>query len=234
MDREALSEGFKAGIPIAAAVLLVAISYGVLAEPIFGAGATLAMSVFVFAGSAQFGSAAVIAAGGGISPAVIAACLLNARYIPMGIALAPSLNGGWLSRAAYGNTMIDASWAMANRGGGRFDPDFMVGATIASYPAWLGGTAAGVFAGDLIGDPADLGLDVLFPAFFLVLLLGGELQEGRRPIQAALLGAVIGLALTPITPPGVPVIAASAAALLGLIGSRPDPGESELEGDPVG
>ena len=74
----------------------------------------------------------------------------------MGIALAPSLRGGAARRAGYGQAMIDASWAMASRGGGRFDPDFMVGATLPSYPAWLAGTAIGVFAGELIADPERL------------------------------------------------------------------------------
>ena len=92
------------------------------------------------------------------------------------------------------------------------------------------------FAGDLIGDPADLGLDVLFPAFFLALLVGGELREGRLSVIVAALGAVIGLALTPITPAGVPVIAASAAALLGLRRHRGSDGEptANVENDPVG
>jgi predicted branched-subunit amino acid permease len=161
----------------------------------------------------------------------------------MGIALAPSLRGRALRRAAYGEAMIDASWVMANRGGGRFDPDFLVGATLPSYPAWVGGTALGVFAGDLIGDPADLGLDALFPAFFLALLIGGELRSGPVPMLVALLGAGIGLALTPLTPAGVPVLAASAAALLGLRrgkgrGAGAAGGDSarhpEIEGDPVG
>jgi predicted branched-subunit amino acid permease len=232
--RESLRAGARAGIPFAIAALVLAVSFGVLAEPVLGAGATLAVSAFVFAGSAQFGSVAVLAAGGGITPAVLAAVLLNARYLPMGIALAPSLRGGLLRRAAYGEAMIDASWAMASRGGGRFDPDFLVGATLPSYPAWVGGTAIGVFAGDLIGDPANLGLDALFPAFFLALLVGGELREGPTAVKVAILGGLIGLALTPLTPAGVPVIAASAAALLGLRGAS-DPGQDpSMEADPVG
>ena len=227
--------GFRAGMPFAVAAGLVAVSYGVVAEPVLGAAATLAMSVFVFAGSAQFGSVAVLGSGGGVLAALVAAVLLNARYVPMGIALAPSLKGPWWKRAAYGEAMIDGSWAMANRGGGRFDPDFLVGATIPSFPAWIGGTAIGVFAGDLIGDPANIGLDALFPAFFLALLMGGELREGPKAIVVALLGAAIALALTPFTPAGVPVIAASCAALLGLRGAtRPPTEDAEIEGDPVG
>jgi predicted branched-subunit amino acid permease len=233
--------GARAGLPFAVAAFVLAVSFGVIAEPVLGTGATLTMSTLVFAGSAQFGSVAVLAGGGGVAAAVTAAVLLNARYLPMGIALAPSLRGRWPRRAAYGEAMIDASWAMANRGGGRFDPDFLVGATLPSYPAWVGGTVIGVLAGDLIGDPDALGLDALFPAFFLA-LVGGELRTGRMAVLVAVVGGAIGLALTPLTPAGVPVIAASAAALLGLSAGRGRPGaegdryasEPEIEGDPVG
>ncbi len=137
----------------------------------------------------------------------------------MGIALAPSLRGNAWRRAATGQAMIDFSWAAASRGGGRFDPWFMLGATLPSYPCWVGGTVIGVFAGDLIGDPAALGLDVLFPAFFLCILVEGELRPGlpgrcRRARRGDRVRA------HPITPAGVPVIAATAAALLGLRGAR--------------
>jgi predicted branched-subunit amino acid permease len=240
MRRDSLKAGIRAGLPFAIAAGVLAVSFGVVAEPVIGTEATLVMSVFVFAGSAQFGSVAVIGAGGGVATAVIAGILLNARYLPMGIALAPSLRGRWLRRAAYGEAMIDASWAMANRGGGRYDPDFLVGATIPAFPAWVGGTAIGVFAGDLIGDPATFGLDALFPAFFLALLLGGELGSDRLAAVAAVAGATLALALLPVAPPGVPVIAASGVALLGLF-RRPAPAnaeraetEPEIEGDPVG
>jgi predicted branched-subunit amino acid permease len=184
-----------------------------------GTVAPIVMSAIVFAGSAQFAATAVLAAGGGAVAAVVAGLLLNARYGPMGVALAPSLSGSALRRAAHGQAMIDASWAMASRGEGRFDPAFMVGATLPSYPAWVGGTAIGVFAGELIGDPEALGLDALFPAFFLALLVQGELQRGSRAVVAALLGASVALALVPFTPPGVPVISACVAALIGLKGS---------------
>jgi predicted branched-subunit amino acid permease len=132
----------------------------------------------------------------------------------MGIALAPSLHGGAARRAIVGQAMIDASWAMANRGSGRFDPVFMVGATLPSYPAWVGGTVLGVIAGGELGDPQNLGLDAIFPAFFLA-LLASELRTPRGR-GAALIGAVVALALIPIAPAGVPIVAASVGALLGL------------------
>jgi branched chain amino acid efflux pump len=197
------------------AALLLAISFGVLAEPLMGKVAPIVMSAVLFAGSAQFAATAVLTAGGGAVAAIIAGALMNLRYLPMGIALAPSVRGGPLRRAVVGQGMIDFSWAAASRGDGRFDPAFMLGATAPSYPAWVGGTAIGVFAGGLIGDPGALGLDAIFPAFFLCLLVEGELRPGL-PALAAGLGGLIALALIPFTPAGVPVIAATAAALVGL------------------
>jgi 4-azaleucine resistance transporter AzlC len=220
--RAAVRAGFRAGVPFAVAAGLLAISFGVLARPEMGSVAPVVMSAVVFAGSSQFAATAVLAAGGGAIAAIVAGILLNLRYGPMGIALAPSLPGRALSRAAHGQAMIDASWAMASQGSGRFDPWFMVGATLPSYPVWVAGTAIGVFGGELIGDPERLGLDAMFPAFFLALLAGGELRRGRRAVLAACLGAAIALLLVPVAPPGVPVIAASLAALLGVTGAPPD------------
>ena len=81
------------------------------------------------------------------------------------------------------------------------------------YVAWVSGTTLGALFGDVIGDPARLGLDAAFPALFLA-LLAPQLTSARTK-QAAVLGAAIALALTPFTPPGVPIIAASVVCLLG-------------------
>ena len=214
LNRDSVRAGIRAGIPFAIAAALVGASFGVLAEPVMGATATIVMSVFVFAGAAQFGALAVLASGGEAAAAIVAAVLLNARFVTMGVALAPSLRGGPLKRAAYGQTMIDAAWALANRGGGRFDADFMVGATLPHYPLWVGGTAIGVLVAEGIADSEALGLDALFPAFFLA-LLWDELRGGVG-LAVAAIAVALALALLPLTPPGVPVIAASAAALLGI------------------
>jgi 4-azaleucine resistance transporter AzlC len=209
-----LRPGLRGGFPYAVAAGVVGISFGAVAEPIMGPVAPILMSVVVFAGSAQFAATAVLFAGGGAILAVTAGVLLNARFIPMGIAIAPSLTGGRLRRAAQGQALVDASWALANRGEGRFDRDFLLGSTLAHYPLWVAGTVIGVLGGGLIGDPRTLGLDAMFPAFFLA-LLAVELRN-RAAIPAAILGALLAVALIPFTPPGVPVIAAALAALTGL------------------
>lgn len=225
--------GLRAGLPVAVAGFALAVSFGVLARPVMGAIAPIVMSAIVFAGSAQFGSVAVLAAGGGPVAAITAGILLNSRYVPMGVALAPSLEGGPLKRMVKAQAMVDYSWAAAMRGGGQFDVWYMIGLTIPMYAMWVAGTSVGVLLGDVLGDPESLGLDAMFPAFFLALLLGGGTLDGRQAKLAAALGGVIALALVPFTPPGVPVIVACSAALIGLErNKRPKrPGEAETRLD---
>jgi predicted branched-subunit amino acid permease len=209
-----ITAGVRAGLPYGLAGSLLAFSFGVLARPVMGPVAPIVMSVVVFAGSAQFAALAVLAAGGHAPAAILAGALLNLRFVPMGIAIAPSLTQRVLGRAARGQALVDASWAMAHRGGGRFDTDFLLGATLAQYPAWVAGTVLGVVLGSDIGHPKALGLDAIFPAFFLGLLMA-ELPKPRAKLAAGL-GAATAVVLTPIAPAGVPIIAASLAALVGL------------------
>ena len=76
------------------------------------------------------------------------------------------------------------------------------------------GTAVGVLGAQAFGDPGKLGLDAAFPALFLGLLVGQV--KTRRALAASLLGAAIALALVPVAPAGLPILAASAACLIGL------------------
>lgn len=207
-------DGVRAGLPFALPTIALSISFGVLAEPVIGATAAIVMSVIVYGGSAQFAALSVLAGGGGAGAAVTAGLLMNTRFLPMGLALGPSLPGRAAVRALQGQAVVDPSWVLANRGGGRFDRRLLIGATIPQFSAWVAGTVIGVFAGDVIGDPATLGLDAIFPAFYLALLV--EELRGRRPLVAAALGAAIAVALLGFAPPGVPVIAATSAALIAL------------------
>jgi len=203
--------GIRRGATFGVAVFAIAVSFGVLARPAMGAVAPIVMSIVVFSGAAQFGALAVLSAGGGAGAAIAAGILLNARYLAMGLALAPSLRGRPLSRAGFAMTTVDASWAAASSGDGTFDPWYMAGASLPQYVGWVLGTVVGVLIGPKLGDPRALGLDALFPAFFIALLF--EEARGRRKLFAAGGGAGLALALTPLTPPGLPILVAAAAAL---------------------
>ena len=209
-------DGVRAGLPFALAGGLLAVSFGVLADDVGMPGWTaILMSAIVFAGSAQIAALGIIGAGGGLGAALGAAALMNSRFLPIGVAFAPSLPGGPVKRAAQGQTVVDVSLVVAEDGNGGFDRGLLFGSTAIQYTTWVLGTIAGVLAGPVLGDPRTLGLDAIFPAFFLALLLG-ELKTARAR-GVALAGGLVALALVPFTPPGVPVLAASVAAFYGLL-----------------
>jgi 4-azaleucine resistance transporter AzlC len=208
-------DGARAVAPLAVAVLGFGISFGLLARSA-GTGwvAPIVMSATTFAGSAQFAAVSILGAGGTVAAAVTAAVLLNLRYGPIGVSVAPLLEGPAWWRFLHAQLVVDESWAVAAEGEGRFDPRILVGAGLLLYVSWVAGTAIGALGGQALGDPKTLGLDAAFPALFLALLL--PQLRNRRTIVAAILGGAIALALTPVAPAGIPIIAASAACLLGV------------------
>jgi 4-azaleucine resistance transporter AzlC len=199
--------------------LVTAISFGISARAAGVPGlAAIAMSAFVYAGAAQFAAVAILAQGGSVGAAVIAAMLMNARYIAMGVAIGPSLKGGRTRRALEGQAVVDASWALANRGDGRFDRHTLFGSSAPQYVTWLAGTVVGVVAGGALPDPAALGVDAIFPAFFLALLLG-EVHDAEAG-AVAVGGAIVAVVLGMLAPAGIGILAASAVALIGAVRAR--------------
>jgi predicted branched-subunit amino acid permease len=175
--------------------------------------APIVMSAIVFSGAAQFATLAVLSAGGSVVTAIVAATLVASRFLAIGVALGPFMRGGPVRRALEGQAVVDASLILARTGEAQYGVRRLMGATLPQYLGWSAGTIAGVLAGDAIPDPEKLGLDALFPAFFLA-LVWGELGDRAARVTAAT-ATLIAVVLIPIAPPGIPVVAAALAVLAG-------------------
>jgi predicted branched-subunit amino acid permease len=211
-----IESGLRAGAPIAFADLVDGVAFGALAASAgLGLFAAVAMSATAFSGSAQFAATATLAHGGGLLGGLVAAAALNARYVALGAVVAPALARRPLGRLAQSHLMTGASWALAQRGRDAPDVDVLVGVGLAELGGWTAGTALGAAFGGALGDGASLGLDAVYPAFFLALLCE---RADRRGAALAVGAGLAALALTPVLAPGLPVLVAGAAAL--LVGGR--------------
>ena len=209
-----IRRGVRLAAPVVPAAAALGASFGVLARTAhFDAAAAVLMSATTFAGSAQVAAVSVLGAGGGVAAAVVAALLLNARYAPIGISVAHGFRGSVARRLAESQLVVDESWALSGGGTPGFDRPVLLGVGATLWFAWVGGTAVGALLGQAIGDPSAFGLDGAFTALF-VALLAGQLRDRRR-VAAAAVGAAIAAVLTPFTSPGVPIVAATAAAVVG-------------------
>lgn len=152
-----------------------------------------AMSVFVLAGAAQFAAVGLIASGAGWLSIVLLTALLNARHLLYSAALAPWLGGrSRLERAAMAHVLTDETFALSlahfKRLGRTDVRGFWLAAGIDCL-SWPIATAVGVLGGQLIVDPAQFGLDVVFPA-----AMGGlavTLATGRPEVATAVVAAAL-------------------------------------------
>ena len=209
------TQALRASATLALPTAALGVTFGVLAAPVLGALPAIVMSAVVWSGGAQFGALTVLTGGGGVALAAGTGLLANARFVPMGIGFAPSLPGSPLRRALAGMLVVDASFALAHQGEGRFDPEVVVWSAPLQYLGWVLGTIAGAFGASTLASPTSLGLDVLFPVFYLGLLVP-ELRTAGRPLAVAVAATVVALVRVPVAPDGVPVLAAAATALVGL------------------
>lgn len=211
--RSGYAAGARAVLSLALPIVAFGASFGALARAAgMGWLDPVVMSATTFAGSAQFAAVSILGRGGGVAAAVVAALLLNARYAPIGLSVAHVVPGRGWRRLLRSQLIVDESWAVSRTPEG-FDGERLVGAGLVLYAAWVSGTLVGALGARFLQDPEALGLDAAFPAIFLALLVP-QLHTGGARI-AALGGAAVAIALTPFSPAGVPIIAASAAALVG-------------------
>lgn len=216
MDRAAFIDGMRLGAGPGAAAFVLALSFGAEAEARgWGIGLPVVFSALAFSGSAQFTLLTALAGGSALA-AITSAVLINARYLVMSVALNESLEGGRVRRTLHALALADASFVAAHRDDGRYDAARLVGASVPQWIFWVGGTAIGALTSPSPELMHTLGLDVAFPAFFIILAID-ELRRSRRAFVAALLGATIAGLLLLVTTPGYALLGATAAALIGVL-----------------
>ncbi|WP_433019641.1 AzlC family ABC transporter permease [Kribbella sp. CA-294648] len=208
--------GVRVGLAIGVPTFVMGVTFGALAHSLgWGTLAPVVASLVVFSGSAQFALATALAGGGGIALAVGAAAMINARFLPMGVAVASDLKGGRVRRALEGQAIVDASWASAHQGNGKYDREKMIGATLVQLPAWVLGTLLGALTAPSAEIIHRFGLDVVFPAFFLLLLID-ELRASAQARWVAATAAALAAGLTLVVPVGLAIVGSGAAVLIGL------------------
>ena len=201
-------------ISIGLAISPFGLAFGALcAESGVGVWEALGFSSLVFGGSSQFAAVSVLADDGTVIAAVTAGLLLNLRSLAFGVSMAPSLKGSLLWRAGVSQLMIDESTAIgSSQSTHELRRYGYLWGGLSVFVLWNATTLIGVSvlseAESLI---TDLGIDATIPAAFLG-LIWNKLENVKHRV-VALIGAITALILIPITPAGIPVIAAASAII---------------------
>lgn len=228
-------KGVRAELPILLGVMPFGLIYGVLAvEAGLDAFAAQAMSAVVFAGSAQFILAQLVAAGASAVVMVLTVAVVNLRHLLYSASVAPylqHLSPAWKSLLAY--FLTDEAFAVViiyyeQTGPPPRDPHrdqrhwYFLGAGFALWATWQLSTAAGIFLGAQV--PASWSLDFTLALTFIALSVPA--MRDRAGLAAALSAGVVAVAGARL-PYGLDLIG---AALVGiavglLVESRMKPAE---------
>ncbi|AVH24848.1 AzlC family ABC transporter permease [Nocardia cyriacigeorgica] len=198
-----------------AAAAMIGISYG---AAVVGAGFPMWMPVVlastVLAGGSEFLFFGILTAGAGPLAAASAGLLVNARHLPYGLSM-PDVFGSGVRRLLGVHLMVDESVAFALAPGDlerRRSAYWLCGLGIAL--CWPLGALAGAVIGSVVPDTAAFGLDAVFPAVLLALILPA--LRDRATLRAASVGAGIAVLTTPFVPAGLPVLLALAGLIFAL------------------
>ncbi len=216
-QRDARRQGLSVGVATGA----YGVSFGALSVAAgFDIAQTMALSLLLFSGGSQFAIIGIVGAGGGAGSAIAASTLLGVRNGLYSLETSRTLRPKGWRRLAAAHLTIDESTAVALV---QDDPraqrtGFWV-TGIAVFALWNLMTLAGAALGSVIGDPRAYGLDAAAAAAFCALLWPRLRTMDAR--LTMLIAAMIAAGLSGLLPAGLPVLAATAAAVaIGLLRPR--------------
>ncbi len=235
----AVRSAVRTAVSVSLATGLYGISFGALAV---AAGLdlpqTMVLSLVMFSGGSQFAAVGVLGAGGAAGAVVATAGLLGARNGLYGVQVSALLGDRGWRRLLAAHLTIDESTAVATAQPGlRAARAGFWWTGMGVFVLWNAFSLAGALLGDALGDPRRYGLDAAAAAAFLALLWprvgwsrGAARDQAREDLGTgrwvAIAAAGVALALTPVVPAGVPVLA---AALLAVVVGVLAPGDGTSE-----
>ncbi|MFI6172508.1 AzlC family ABC transporter permease [Nocardia sp. NPDC051052] len=219
---------FSGIVAVCLAVFVIGISYGATAVTTgLPAWLPIVLAFAVLAAGAEFLFIGIIAAGGSPIAALLAALVVNARHLPYGLSVPEAVGTGW-RRFLGVHLMNDESVALSlaqpsldRKRAAYWACGFGV------LLAWPGGAALGVLIGTFTPDTAAFGLDAVFPAVLLALIIPA--LRDLATLRAAAVGATVAVVSAPFLPAGMPVL----VALSGLLAVGRHKPESDVSPEPV-
>ena len=172
------------------------------------------LSLLTFSGASQFAVVGVLGAGGSALSGIVTASLLGFRNGLYGVIMAPRLKVKGFKRVIAAQLTIDESTGVALGAEKRSDDAMRHGfwlTGIGVFVFWNLFTLAGALGAQAMGDNRAWGLDAAVPAAFLGLVW--PRLENNRDRGLAVASIIFAIAMTPILPAGLPIIATAFIAI---------------------
>jgi 4-azaleucine resistance transporter AzlC len=224
-NEDSFLQGVKDCLPTLLGYLSIGFAAGVVEKT---AGFTIPeiamMSVILYAGSAQFIAAGMIAAGSTVMSIVVTILFVNLRHLLLSAALSPYFRKLTPFRnMLIGALLTDETFGVAINESARkknISERWMHGLNITAYLNWIIANIAGAFLGQWITNPEVFGLDFALPAMFIGLLVLTILSRRKFSLDIVVgcIAALVAVGVSLAVSPSMGVIAATiVASTLGMV-----------------
>ena len=217
---------FLAGAKDTIPLIVGAIPFGILFGTLATAGglsftATAAMSAFVFAGSAQFVAAGLVASGTGWPFIVLTTLVVNLRHVLYSATLAPqvkALSPRWKIPLAF--SLTDETFVIAANRYNQKDASadkhwYWLGSAVSMYINWNICTWLGLIFGQLMPNAAALGLDFAMPVTFISMVV--PYLKNKPMLAAVIVSGVVAVLANPLPNKLGLILAAVAGIAAGIV-----------------
>ncbi|WP_308639889.1 AzlC family ABC transporter permease [Paenibacillus silvisoli] len=224
INEESFLQGVKDCIPTLLGYLSIGFAAGVV-EKTAGLSITeiTLMSVLIYAGSAQFIIAGMIAAHGSAAAIVFTVFFVNLRHLLLSAALSPYFRHLTpLKNVLVGSLLTDETFGVAiNQTANKqsISEKWMHGLNITAYLNWIAANIAGAFLGQWITNPEKFGLDFALPAMFIGLLVLLIVSRSKIAVDiiVAIAAVLIAVGVSFVSSASIGVIVATiVAAAIGM------------------
>ncbi len=190
-------DGFTSGIGIAIGYFPAALTYGLLAKSAeLTFLETMSLSIFVFAGAAQYIALSLIALGTGIFEIVLTTFILNIRHFLMSTALNEKAEEEEIwKKAAYAFGVTDETFSVAAMRNRTINSSFMAGLAIVSYLSWVISSGLGYLAGNALPQIVQESMGIALYAMFIGLLVP-SLKKSEKAVLLAATAALLNCVFT--------------------------------------
>lgn len=204
--------GIKSSLPIVMGYLPIGFAYGLLGvKSGFSVLQVFALSLFVYAGSAQFIAITLLSSGTNAITLIMTIFIVNLRHFLYSTSLSQYMKRIKRNHIPLLSFFItDETYAVAItdlQNSDNYDERYFYQLFFMSYAAWCTASFIGAISGTFIDGSANVGLDFALPAMYIALLL---MQiSGYKKIFVSIFSGLLSIGLIYVFPGNTNVIIAS-------------------------
>ncbi len=176
---------FRDTVPVMTGYLFLGFGFGLLMQGEgYGLLWSVAMSLFIYAGSMQYVAVGLLTAGADLVTVALTTLMVNARHLFYGISMVDAYRGAGTKKTYLIFALTDETYSLVSSGEKSREYCFAVSLLDQSY--WVAGTALGSLAGALLGQTLP-GIEFVLTALFVTIFTEQWLSaKDHRPALTGL------------------------------------------------